>query len=482
MNVTALNGEVAIGQMFSILGNLFYVYQLGLNVALYSTNPAITATINTTVNPNTVTFVGAPGATPVYFYPSTPVMGLITYENGDIQNNPTIAFDTQFAYQYNLGTLGFERLAAGSSVWQGSDINFFWGANWSGTDAFEHLLFVTNDDELDPNFMRYWDGSTWTVFRPTITSTDFLNNCKILVVFKNRLIALNTWEGPTIVGQENYVNRARFSQIGSPLDTDAWRQDIPGRGNAIDAPTQQQIISAQFIKDRLIVFFERSTYELVYQSNQIYPFAWQKINTELGAEATFSQVPFDKVVLGVDNIGIHACNGANVDRIDEKIPNEVFDIHDTGNGVARVYGIRDYNVECVYWAFPDASSTTADPFPNKVLLYNYKNDTWAINDDSITVFGYMNQLDIDAIFWSSTQITWDSDTPWGGDAQVQFRNVIAGNQQGWVFTIDPDEPTNAPVEQITNITPGVGIVTLTIINHNLEAGSFIYLENITGTH
>ena len=58
-------------------------------------------------------------------------------------------------------------------------------------------------------------------------------------------------------------------------------EDLPGFGNAIDAATQEAIVSAEFLKDRLIVYFERSTWELVYTGNQIYPFTWQKINTEL---------------------------------------------------------------------------------------------------------------------------------------------------------------------------------------------------------
>ena len=115
--------------------------------------------------------------------------------------------------------------------------------------------------------------------------------------------------------------------VGSPLDSSAWRQDLAGSGNALDASTTEAIITVEFVKDRLIVFFERSTWELVYTGNQAYPFNWQQINTELGAESTFSIVPFDKICIGVGNVGIHACNGANVERIDEKIPDTVFDIH-----------------------------------------------------------------------------------------------------------------------------------------------------------
>lgn len=475
-------GQLKIGQMFSVGNDLFTVYQLGSAVPTLSTNPAIVANIDSTIIPNTITFAfAAPGQT-VYYYPANPVMGLLTYEIGEIENDPTIAFDTQFAYRYNPVTNGFERLATGSSVWVGNNSQFFWGTTWLGTNGSQAIFFVTNFDEDDPNFMRYFDGTTWTNFRPQINTTEFLNNARILVVFKNRLLALNTWEGVDIPSQLNYVNRCRYSQVGSPLDANSFRQDIPGRGNAIDAPTTESIITAQFVKDRLIVFFEKSTWELVYTGNQAYPFTWQKINTELGAESTFSQVPFDKVVLGVDNVGIHACNGTNVERIDDKIPDEVFKIHNVDQGIFRVYGIRDYKVEMVYWTFPDQSASNTFPFPNRVLVFNYKTGTWAFNDDSITAFGYFYEPPTGSITWDSTSITWDDPVPWdSGTLEVQFRQVIAGNQEGFVFIIDSDETTNAAVIQITNMSVSNNIITITAINHNLRVGDFIYIVDVMGS-
>src|SRR5690606_15469211 len=141
-----------------------------------------------------------------------------------------------------------------------------------------------------------------------------------------RLLLFNTveaaWDpGTSTYIYTNYTNRCRFSKNGNPLDADAW-YDLPGfsGGFITNAGTKEAIISVQFIKDRLIVFFERSTWELVYTFSETDPFIWQKINTELGVESTFSGVPFDKVVLGIGNVGIHACNGSNVERVDQKIP------------------------------------------------------------------------------------------------------------------------------------------------------------------
>ena len=473
----------AVGQSFSIGTVIFTIYNPApgpqqmlrsdglLDVALFDLTTSIVAIMN------------APDGEPVYFYPSFPVMGLIDYETNDTNNDFLIGFDTRYAYKYVSGWTRLNGEAVGGdAVWHGSNSEFFWGCTWTGISAADKVHFVTNFNELETRFMRYFLTTTnqWNSFRPQISATpDYLYSARIIVPFRNRLVCFNTWEGNVSPGS-NYQNRCRYSQIGSPLDVNAWRQDIAGRGNAIDAPTTEAIITVEFIKDRLIVFFEKSTWELAYTGNQVYPFTWQQINTELGAESTFSIVPFDKVAIGVGNVGIHACNGANVERIDTKIPDTVFDIHNINSGIDRVYGIRDYYVEMVYWTFPDVSSDTTFPYPNRVLIYNYKTGTWAFNNDSITCFGYFQPTT--GVTWDSTILTWDDPTTWdSGSIQAQFRQVIGGNQQGYTFICDANKTTNASVLQITNITYVGALVTITSFDHNLRIGEYIYLEGITGT-
>lgn len=491
-NVRTINADAgmptAIGQAFSVEDIFFTVFNsaAGPQQMKRSDGSAATATYNLTNSAFNITATGAPDGTPVYFYPAFPVMGLLNMEDAAINNEFIIGFDTRYAYRYNSG---WERLngeaTAGAAVWTGSNSQFFWGDTWTGTNASDRVFFVTNFNENEPNFIRQFTRTTnqWNNFRPAISATEFLNAARLVVVFKNRLLFLNTWEGVGSPGS-NYPNRCRYSQVGSPLAVDAFRQDIAGKGNGIDAPTTESIITAEFVKDRLIVYFERSSWELVYTGNQAYPFVWQKINTELGAESTFSIIPFDNVAIGVGNVGIHACNGANVERIDEKIPDTVFEIHNADAGVNRVYGIRDYFVEMLYWTFPAVDADADFPYPNRVLVFNYRTGTWAFNDDSITVFGYLNQPPSIGITWDSELITWDDPVAWdGGSLQVQFRQVVAGNQEGYTFIIDPDETVNAAVIQITNITMLLpnNILTITAIDHNLRDGDFVYITDVTGT-
>ena len=319
------------------------------------------------------------------------------------------------------------------------------------------------------------------------TGDNYIVTSQIIVQFRNRLLLLNTTE--RINGVNTFFsNRMRYCANGSPLNADAWFGGNLGLGGAIDAPTVQAIVTVEFIKDRLIVYFENSTFELAYTGNQIDPFVWQKINTELGAQSTFSEIPFDKAVLGVDDVGIHACNGANVERIDQKIPETVFTLNTQFSGVNRVCGIRDYLTELALWSCPSQNRTNSFYFPNKILVYNYVNESWSLFDDSFTTFGYFLITPTSpGGTWGDTTIKWGENTAlWnsnaGSTSNVKEKRIIAGNQQGFVSIIQQDVTTNASVLQITNFTfTGIaGVVNVSCVDHNLEFLDYIMVKNMAG--
>lgn len=488
---------LAVGQMFSINDDIFTVNAVGgAAVPLLTTNPAVTATLDDTVTPNTVTFTGAAVGVPVFFYPSLPVMGLDMFESQQVNDEPTFAFDTKFAYAFDDGTNGWLRLSGGTDIWTGSDSDFFWTVNYFGLNAFNTVFFATNNTESDQ--IRFWVPTnpaiplvgTWSLLTSSASLAQYNANaneiivtCRIILPFKNRLLFLNTVEKNAAGTNNRFINRCRFSQNGSPLATNAWREDIAGKGGAIDAPIAEEIITAQFLRDRLIVFFEKSTWEIVYTGNEVRPFVWQKINTELGAESTFSQIPFDKSVIGVGNVGIQACNGVNVARIDEKIPDTVFNIQNVESGTKRVVGIRDYYNELSYWTYPENGEANLK-FPNKLLIYNYLNETWAKFDDSITFLNYYQTSDsTPSITWGVADMTWaENDDVWNsGATNAKTLKVLAGNQQGYCFIMRRGRPINAPVLQVTNITTSGSIATITCINHNLYDGDWVYFSNIVST-
>lgn len=490
---TAPGNIFKLGQQFSIGTAIFTVIDdtPGPQDMLRSDGVVATATFD--VSNGNYVINGATALFPVYFFTAEPVMGLTNYEQGPVNNQPSYAFDTQFAYLY---ANGFWLKSVGSPTWNGSNSDFYWATNWRGIAAENTTMYVTNFNVLDPIYT--FDGTTWASYVPYIAPTagpqtgPFVRTCRMILPFKGSLLLLSPIVDDGAGNYAEYKNRVIFSAIGNPFADNAWyfpnQFDNSGGTNSTavgagfaDASTEEEIISAEFIKDRLIVYFERSTWELAYTQSDTFPFLWQKINTELGAESTFSTVPFDKVILTIGNVGVHGCSGSNVERIDNKIPDQVFQFKNKNEGPGRVYGIRDYYVEMVYWSYPSDNENPSEVYPNKVLVYNYRNGTWSVNDDCITAFGYFEQQ-LDTT-WGNSQFTWEeTNNTWeSGVLQSAFRQVIAGNQQGFVFIVSPDTSRNAPVMSITNMDIiGNGYVDLTIIDHCLTVGEFISVENPIG--
>jgi len=552
-----------IGQMFSCGTDIYTVYQTGTPGSCLSTSTA-TCTYNT--SNGAVVIAGAAASTAVYFYPATPVMGLAEYYIDSTAETQNIAFDTQFAYQFNRTSLGWYQLSSGASTWTGSDSQFFWSANYQGATVALNSLWVTNFNPADG--IRCWNNSTWiqpvinwtygssigttngsgaasgtvpgssgfigqvfnigtTSFAVTVangaltptsnalagsvgtgtfdtatgaytftgatanapiyfTGNNYVQTAQLIVQFKNRLVLLNTVE--MVNGTStNFPFRARYCAISSPLAVNAWMQDVPGNGSAIDAPTQEAIVTAQFVKDRLIVYFTSSTYELVYTGNEIFPFVFQKINNELGAVSTFSEIPFDKVTIGIDDIGIHACNGSNVYRIDTKIPQYTFDLSSENAGFERVSGIRDYFNEMAYWTIVPTNRNSSFYFPNLVLVYNYANYSWSKIHDSFTTFGYFVLTPYsNGITWGATATPWGQITDfWNFNGNTSnnttVRTVLGGNQQGYILVLRPDTFSNAPSLQVSSFSSSAaGIGTISCINHNLSLNQFVLLSDMHG--
>lgn len=494
----AASSYASLGKMFSVGNNAYTVFQNGNTYATADTVPVGANTGNYNTGTGAFTLTAGPATSDVYYYPATPVMHFGTYKLGAINAEQLIAFDTQFAYTFSYA-IGWQRLVnttvfpQANDSWTGTDSDFFWTTNWRAAAAQDLIFFVTNNVPADA--MRYWDGANWNAFGSAATTaitttagpvaTNYIKTCRVIEPYKGRLLLFNVTETNVGGGDTIYRNRIRFSAINNPVgNTGAgilpWDQDIVGGGNFIEIPIKEAIISVQFIKDRCIVFCEASTWELVDTGNKNQPFIVQQLDSELGVESQNSVIHFDKEVLGFGNVGIHACNGLNVERIDEKIPSKIFEINNANAGPERVAGIRDYYNELVYWVYNsiDADTGANAIYPNQVLVYNYQEDTWAINDDSITAFGnYPLEQDL---IWQAIDATWaELDIPWDDPtSQDKFNSTIAGNQEGWTFILKAGLARNAISLQITNLTIAANVITVTAYNHNLPDQSYIYFEDI----
>ncbi len=319
------------------------------------------ATINYATGVITFTSVGVWGpsvmAITAAYFPGLPCMGLREQELPATNVERIIGFDTTYAYVLTGSPSKWTELDS-TTTWTGNDANFFWTTNYfvDTSTPPRKLFWATNFSGIAGDPMRVFAGTTgtWTNFAPAITSTQFLHQARILIPFRSRFYALNTFEGTSLAASTQHFQRIRFSQIGTPLpasDANAWREDIPGRGNFLDIPTTQSIIGAGYVRDNLVIYCERSTWQLRYTGRQIAPVQIERVNDELGAESTFSMVNFDTSLVGIGDKGIVECDSFKTERIDLKIPD--IPIGEIAHTIQARYGRDDrmspgtyYNILC----------------------------------------------------------------------------------------------------------------------------------------
>ncbi len=410
----------------------------------------------------------------------TPILGSIT-KNDSL--GTLIAPWTTFA-----GNLSVVPFISGTVVITAGTVTFN-DENEDGT--------LTGSPNTNTGTIDYTTGAIVLNFSPALTAdtpisatyqvaSTYLFQARILIPYYGRLLALNTWEGESLGSSQNIYNRCRFSRIGSPVLEDSWLSSIPGKGGFIDAPTAEEIISATFFKNTLIVFFERSTWQLRYVGEYGLPFIWERISSDFGSESTFSPILFDDGIFAVGDKAIVTSSGTNVVRIDEKIPNLVFTFRNANAGVQRVHGARNFQKELAFWCYPDSDDQEVDEdenqqkFPNKVLIANYRNKTFAILRDNITCFGtFQSNGDLT---WDSFDAYWDSqDIFWNDvDSQSGFPNVVCGNQQGYIsyYLKQDNTAINQESLSIRAVDLSVTPITLTVINHNLLTGDIILLSGL----
>jgi hypothetical protein len=439
-------------------------------------------TLNRTIStaiPFTVTFS---------YNPNLPVMGVRLKENQSSLNDTTVFFDTVYAYNYNTATASFQEFLPGTT-WTGQNYEFFWTTNyWIGDGNFKIFWATNYSFSGDP--IRYTNGqptTNWIDFAPQIDNAitpNKLLQCLALIPFRGRLVAFNTSEGTSIPGIR-YTNRIRWAAIGTPFTTpsaivtsginpNAWRDDIRGKGGFLDIPTSEDIVSVGFVRDNLVIYCDRSTWQLRYTGRTIAPFQIEKVNSELGSTSTFSAVQFDTSLIGIGDKGIIECDSFKSERIDIKIPDFVFHLQDDNNGRSRIQGIRDFQLRLAYWTYCSEQSSGA--FPDKRLVYNYENDSWAIFDDSLTALGTFQEPT--ARNWVNTHIPWiQCNFPWI-DQPSTVPVIVAGNQQGFIEQLD-EQTTNDPSLYISSITSHTTTPTvITSPNHNLQTGAIIMITNI----
>jgi hypothetical protein len=482
------NADLVPGSVLLIIGAITFTDNG--NGTLTGSVGGNSGTVNYATGAFVITHTAGIAASTISFnyFPNLPVMGIQIRQLNNINNEETIFWDTVYAYHF-VGT-SFQEFLPGT-VWTGTDANFFWTTNYWVGDGNFRIFWETNFSGTLGDPIRYTNGQSgtnWINFAPQIDNVgNRLQQCLSMLPFRSRLVTFNTLEGMTLATSVSFPQRIRWAAIGNPfsdisaivttVNANAWRDDIRGQGGFLDIPTSENIVAIGFVRDNLVVFCERSTWQLRYTGRSIAPFQIEKINSELGTESTFSAIQFDTSLVGIGDKGIVECDSYKSNRIDIKIPDLVFQFNNENNGPQRVQGIRDFVQRLAFWIYPfvpdDEQSST---YPNRRLVYNYENDSWAIFNDSLTALGTYQSLF--SRTWEDTPFPWNTQNyPWINRPAL-IPSILGGNQQGFVEYLD-QQVNNDISLTINNIIGNTTTSTqIKSVNHNMEDGFVIKITNI----
>lgn len=324
-------------------------------------------------------------------------------------------------------------------------------------------------------------------FNPaTLLHPSYLVGAQIIIAYQGRIYALGTFEQTSNGTVQYFRNRIRACQVGTvyyssltpagqPSQPDSWVDNIPGKGFFVDIDTTEKILTAAINQEIMILGLEKTQRKLIGTSNPLEPIILQIINPEFGSESTFSAIALDKGILSVGDFGYILTTSFNAQRFDLKIPDTIYQIQNNNNGNKRVSAIRDWRNEFIYFTYPLWNSL--DIFPNRSVLFNYRENNFAIFREEYTTYGYFQEQSSKT--WAQyNYLTWEQWLdPWeSGIEAALYSDVTGGNQQGFVLKKVNNKMANDQSHYIQNI---VGI-TITSPNHLREMGDFILIQNALG--
>lgn len=376
----------------------------------------------------------------------------------------------------------------------------------------------TNGSATAPVFVA---GNGWVNFAPPLSQFDFsiadlpadqyyLVGARAIVPFKDRLLFFGPVVQTSAAGSQRYLqDTVIYSQNGTPYYTasftgsvlspttgpiqagfmpllvpvnqtataSAYFEDQTGFGGFITAGVDKPIVTVSINEDVLIVGFNPNLKtRLAYSGNDIVPFNFFFINSELGDSSTFSAVNLDKGVIARGPRGFTITSQVESTRIDQEIPDQVFQIRLTDNGNERMCAQRDFINEWIYFTYPSASNTAK--FPNQTLQYNYRDTSWAIINECYTTYGPFNKqtgftwATVGEIYksWNEWNDPWDA-----GESELLQPDVIGGNQQGFVLLTSEGTGEGRSL-YIQNIVGNV----VTSPDHCLSNNDYIIISNTFG--
>jgi len=257
--------------------------------------------------------------------------------------------------------------------------------------------------------------------------------------------------------------------------------NVAGSG-FLQADTYENITGMQILGQVLSLQFDRSNWVAEKTRDAFNPYFIRKIPSVLGCDAKFSSVAWNDTIKSVGKTGIIGTNGRQSLRTDNKIP--YFTANDIDQPLFNLtYGGFDRINNQFLWAYKISETDSATQ--NSVLVENYEEDTWSVNDQRFSVFGQtdiglsLTWDEIDAASGNESWATWDTtEEIWDRIGLGQsVQKTLAGDDLGFIYELNQD--FDDYFSNISAITAGA-TTTLTVSNSAFLAGDQVTISNVVG--
>tara|TARA_R110000751_G_scaffold60367_2_gene126037 strand:- start:7009 stop:8910 length:1902 start_codon:yes stop_codon:yes gene_type:complete len=397
--------------------------------------------------------------------------------------------DMNFLYKYNTSTNVFDQISfagslagyAGFAI--GDNESYISGTGYPDKDNAARFIICGTGIAAagSGSSIFFYDGTNVLDYTNVTDNPEYthpvegnLTRAKYVKYFNERL----NFIVPTITTARN--QGMAFSGIrtsGGSGDKFA----VAGSG-LFQFSTEQLIKGVEILGPEMVFNFEGGARVLQITTDAFNPYIPRNLPSFIGTDASFSSVGWGDFIATVGKEGILKTDARQSLRIDTKLPDFTADVIDQPK-FELTYGGFDRKNGQFLWSYLDTSTT--DTTQNRVLVWNYEEDSWSVYNMRFSVFGeseigqdlVWNQIDVSTSHptwgrWDTTEETWNKI---GLGASI--KKVLAGDDLGFIYELNSgfDDHTTG----ITAITKAANAV-LTVNASGIVAGDEVVISNAGG--
>lgn len=378
---------------------------------------------------------------------NNPVMGIMRFIDQTTSIPYLIVASTVNLYEYDAGTNAF--VAVGTPpTFTGTIRNFFNYTNWQQSAGATSYIYMTNNVDA----VTRYDGTNAS--QPTLTidgAATTITTCLDVEVYKQRMLYIR----PTLSTGGVQNQSIYWSALNNATNV---RTDLAGSGGFLAAPTGDVILSTEFIRDQLVVFFSNSTWLFKFTGNETAPFRWEKLNSSKSTNAPYASVSYDERCTAIGGTGLIACDGVNVQRYDIPIIDYYQDTF-SQRFYAQSFSQRYDNLNQAWTLYVSQNNNfplvgSIAPGSDQALVYNFVENTWATYTFSIPLTCLGTFFRQSGATWASLPQAWENtDAPWDSfSSQSASPILLAGDTSGNVWYMDDQSQVT---DNGTSIVPNI---------------------------